>query len=248
MKRFFYKAGIALFAITISHNLNAANNDGILNDLQQSANSPATLPFSPMVFNFSNELATATSVAGAMSQLIAAKSAGTLNPVQLPYFVSEIFAGYVRANPSRCADLVPHISEPQNIYRAWGGALSTIRVVDRELSALASFTTAIPFVHGVVENDMPIILKALGVADAKLQEVHGLLQGLEPLITPTICLAYATASATVAAGARIAAQIEELDLATCCGCFGKKPSKKLAIAANMARSIGGAGASADPFA
>lgn len=247
MKSFVHKAGLALFSVILSHNINAATNaNGILDDLQNVASKPAALPFAPMVFDFSNELTTTTSVALAMGQLLTAKTMGTLNPIQVPYFVSEMFAGYVRANPSSCSDLVPFISDRQNMYKAWGSAISTIKVANSELSALASFITAVPFVHGVVENDMPIILRALGVDSAKLQEVHGLLQTLEPVITPTMCIAYASAAATAAAGAKIAEAIEELDLATCCGCFGKKPSKKLAIAANMARSV--ANATAEPFA
>lgn len=247
MKSFFYKAGIALFACTLATDINAATNtNGLLQDLNGAVSKPATLPFTPMVFNFDNELTTKTSVALAMGQLITAKSMGTLNPLQLPYCVSEIFAGYVRANPSSCTDLAPYISDTKAMYTAWGKAASAVQVVDRELSALASFTTAVPFVHGVVANDMPVILKELGVNDSKLQEVNAMLQVLEPVITPTLCLAYASAQATAQAGAKLAQQIEELDLATCCGCFGKKPSKKLAIAANMARSL--ANAPTEPFA
>src|SRR3989338_6018158 len=238
MKSFFYKAGIALFSVILSHNINAAaNTNSILDDLQNAASQPASLAFAPMAFDFSNELTTTTSVAGAMGQLILAKNMGTLNPVQLSYCVSEMFAGYVRANPSSCTELAPLISDRQNMYKAWGKALTTLKVADRELSALASFTTAAPFVSGVIDNDMPVILKQLGVENAKLQEVQILLKALEPVITPTLCLAYTTASATAAAGAKIAQAIEDFNFSTCCGCFGtSKPSVKLTKAAEIARA------------
>lgn len=218
MKSFVYKAGLALFSVILGHNINAtANTNGILDDLQNAVSKPATLSFTPMVFDFSSELTATTSVASAMGQLIIAKNMGTLNPIQLPYCISEIFAGYVRAKPETCADLAPHISDSTNMYKAWGKALATIKVADRELSALASFTTAVPVVHGVLENDMPVILKQLGVENAKLQEVQMLLKTLEPVITPTMCLAYATAAATAAAGAKIAQVIEDFNFSTCCG-------------------------------
>jgi hypothetical protein len=246
MKSFVYKASIALFSVILSHNVNAAaNTNGVLDDLQNAASKPATLNFSPMVFDFSSELSTTTSVASAMGQLILAKNMATLNPVQLPYCVSEIFAAYVRAKPETCSDLVAHISDKQNMYKAWGKSLAFVKVADMELSSLASFTTAAPFVSGVIDNDMPVILKQLGVADSKLQEVQMLLKALEPVITPTMCLAYATAAATAAAGAKIAQAIEDFNFSTCCGCFGtSKPSVKLTKAAAIARA-GGAGA--EPF-
>lgn len=236
MKSFIYKAGIALFSVILSHNVNAAaNTNGMLDDLQNAASKPATLNFSPMVFDFSSELSTTTSFASAMGQLILAKNMGTLHPVQLPYCVSEIFAAYVRAKPETCADLVAHISDKQNMYKAWGKSLAFVKVADMELSSLASFTTAAPFVSGVIDNDMPVILKQLGVADSKLQEVQMLLKALEPAITPTMCLAYATA----AAGAKIAQAIEDFNFSTCCGCFGtSKPSVKLTKAAAIARAGG----------
>lgn len=248
MKSFFYKASFALFTVILSQHISATSNtNGILDDLQNAASKPAMLNFAPMVFDFSNELSATTSVAGAMGQLILAKNMSTLNPVQLPYFVSEIFAGYVRAKPETCADLAPHISNPTNMYKAWGKALATIQVADKDLSALASFTTAAPFVHGVVENDMPVILKQLGVDNTKLQEVQILLKALEPLITPTMCLAYATAAATAAAGAKIAQAIEGIDFSACCGCFGtKKTSVKLTKAAAIARA--GGATTSEPFA
>lgn len=244
MKSFFYKAGIVLFACTLTTDINAAlNTGGLLQDVNDAASRPANLTFAPMVFNFDNELTTTTSVALAMGQLISAKSMGNLNPLQLPYFVSEIFAGYVRADSSRCPDLASYVTDTKAMYKAWGQAASTVQVVDRELSALASFATATPFVHGVMTNDMPVILTKFGMAQERVDAVNLLLQGLEPIITPTLCLAYASAQATAAAGQRIAQKIEEMDLMRrCCSCFGSsKPSEKLTKAAAIARS-------AEPFA